>query len=160
MMKGIHECSTSFIWDARLGSFFFLISSSRGQSAIIKCRWWERRHPVLIRRPDGTRKKKKRKEIGNKCFKKSVSFQLSLFFWPNLVEKENLSSFPFWLQLFLEKSFRLQTKQHFFCLFLSQNLKQIKNNRGDSIISKTFFFIPPSLPWKSVTHMTATSSAY
>jgi hypothetical protein len=100
----------------------------------------------LIRHPDGT--KKKRKEIGNKCFKKSVSFQLTLFSWPNFVEELNLSSFLFWLQLFLEKSFRLQTKQNF---FVSQNLKQIKNNRGDPILSKTFFPIPP-LPTLKVCH--------
>jgi hypothetical protein len=93
--------------------------------------------------PSGWNPKKKRKEIGNKCFKKSVSFQLTLFSWPNFVEELNLSSFLFWLQLFLEKSFRLQTKQNF---FVSQNLKQIKNNRGDPILSKTFFPIPPSLP--------------
>jgi hypothetical protein len=90
--------------------------------------------------PGWNQKEKKRKEIGNKCFKKSVSFQLSLFSWPNLVEEENSSSFLFGF------NFSWKNKTKFLCLFLSQNLKQIKNNRGDPILSKTFFPISPSLP--------------
>jgi hypothetical protein len=92
--------------------------------------------------PGWNQKEKKRNR--KQMFQEKCEFStLSLFSWPNLVEEENSSSFLFWLQLFLEKSFRLQTKQNF---FVSSNSKQIKNNRGDPILSKTFFPIPPSLP--------------
>jgi hypothetical protein len=67
--------------------------------------------------PSGWNPKKKRKEIGNKCFKKSVSFQLTLFSWPNLVEELNLFVFSFLASTFLGKIFSSPNETKFLCLF-------------------------------------------
>lgn len=94
-------------------SFWFHLAEAnlRAASAIIKCRWWERRHPVFIRRPDGTKKKRKEKKSETNVSRKVWVFNSLSSPGQTWLKKKTRRLF------FLDSTFLGKTKQNFFVYF-------------------------------------------